>query len=76
MKYALIEGCKQLDSSTVKYDVVAQVHDEIQLETPKRFADYVANTFKQAITTAGEQLEMRIPLAGDSAIGISWAETH
>ena len=76
MKQALIEGCRMLDEAGVQYKVVAQVHDEVQLETPKRYADYVATTFKQAITAAGEQLGMRIPLAGDSHVGINWSETH
>lgn len=76
MKQALVIGCRALDDSPITYKLVAQVHDEVQVETPKRFADHVASTFKQAIVEAGVELGMRIPLAGDSSIGTNWSHTH
>jgi DNA polymerase I-like protein with 3'-5' exonuclease and polymerase domains len=76
MKYALVIASKKLDSMGLPYRLVAQVHDEFQIEVPERYADRVGVVFRNAIKQAGVDLNMRCPLAGDSQTGSSWADTH
>jgi DNA polymerase I-like protein with 3'-5' exonuclease and polymerase domains len=76
MKYALVIASKELDSEGTPYRLVAQVHDEFQIEVPERYAERVGEVFTNAIVKAGEALDMRCPLAGDMNLGSSWADTH
>lgn len=76
MKVALIEFKNLLTSYGIKYRIVANVHDEWQVECRRRDAQVVGTLGKRAIRQAGEKLKVRCPLDGDFAIGKSWAETH
>ena len=76
MKKALVLASDALKESGVPYKLVAQVHDEFQVEAPTEFADLVGATFRQAIIDAGLAFEMRCPLDGEYKIGDTWAETH
>ena len=76
MKYALVIASKDLNDLNLPYRLVAQVHDEFQIEVPERYAERVGAVFTNAIVKAGEHLNMRCPLAGDMNIGSSWADTH
>lgn len=55
---------------------VAHIHDEVQWEVPADRAEEWAQFCKDAIWQAGEMLNFRCPLAGDSRTGRNWAETH
>jgi len=57
---------------------VLMVHDEMQVEVNVSEIDPedVADMACEAITYAGEAFDMLCPMAGDSNIGINWAETH
>lgn len=74
MKQALVLASEALKDK--QYKLVAQVHDEFQIEVPEADAEYVGETFRQAIVQAGLHFNMRCPLDGDYRIGSSWADTH
>tara|TARA_B110000114_G_scaffold166377_1_gene187497 strand:- start:2389 stop:4281 length:1893 start_codon:yes stop_codon:yes gene_type:complete len=60
----------------VGWNYVACVHDELQFTAEPQVADQLGQAFADAIKQAGEDLNMRCPLAGEYMIGDSWAETH
>ena len=76
MKQALVVLCDTLDSLGIPYKLVANVHDEFQIETPEHFAKAVGKQAVKAIQEAGDQLKLRCPLDGEFNIGNNWAETH
>jgi DNA polymerase I-like protein with 3'-5' exonuclease and polymerase domains len=76
MKYALVIACNKLDDIGLPYKLVAQVHDEMQLEVPECYADRVGVIVRNAIKYAGRELNMRCPLAGEAKIGDNWSCTH
>lgn len=55
---------------------VANVHDEVQIESKEDIAEQVAQIAEEAVFRAGEEFGFRCPLAGSSDIGATWAETH
>lgn len=76
MKQALVIAVAKLASYKYPYKLVAQVHDEFQIEAPQEYAVQVGAVFRNAIREAGRQLELRCPLDGEYKIGDTWAETH
>ncbi|MDB9980555.1 DNA polymerase [bacterium] len=78
MKRALIIFSDRLRENGL-YDivrVVANVHDELQVEAPEYLADTVGRMGVQAIRDAGDYYNMRCPLDGEYKVGDSWASTH
>ena len=55
---------------------VANVHDEIQMEVPEHLAEEIGIIAADAIRRAGEELNLKCPLAGSYDIGDSWADSH
>jgi DNA polymerase I-like protein with 3'-5' exonuclease and polymerase domains len=76
MKQALVLAVNRLRKNHVPFKLVAQVHDEFQVEAPEAYADAVGHTFRNSIRRAGECLELRCPLDGEFKVGTSWADTH
>lgn len=76
MKQALRLATERLRRNQVPFKLVAQVHDEFQVEAPEEWAEAVGITFRNAIRRAGEHFEMRCPLDGEYKVGTSWADTH
>lgn len=76
MKQALVLAAKKLDEYGYPYKLVAQVHDEFQVEVPAAYAKRVGVIFRNSIREAGRVFDMRCPLDGEYQIGDSWAETH
>ncbi len=76
MKRALVILNNKLLSSDVDAHVVANVHDEWQIETPAHYADTVGRIGVRSIRIAGETLSLRCPLDGEYRVGNNWAETH
>lgn len=76
MKRALTIAVDKLASYGYPYKLVAQVHDEFQVEVPEEYAERVGVVFRNAIRQAGRDFEMRCPLDGEYQIGDSWADTH
>lgn len=76
MKVAVRNCCHALDRLGVEYKLVAQVHDELQIECAERDAELVGVTARQAIIDAGVELNMRCPMDAEYRIGSNWSETH
>ena len=76
VKQALVLLAESLEKYKIPYKLVANVHDEFQIEVPENFAVTVGKAAVRAIRNAGEVLEMRCPLDGEYKIGNNWAETH
>ena len=76
MKKALVILHEKLTKRRVWFKIVANVHDEWQIETTERYADEVGELGRLAIKEAGEWFDMNCPLDGDYKVGSTWAETH
>ena len=76
MKQALVIATERLQQNGIPYRLVAQVHDEFQVETPEQYGNAVGYTFRNAIRKAGDFFEMRCPLDGEFRAGTTWADTH
>jgi DNA polymerase I-like protein with 3'-5' exonuclease and polymerase domains len=76
MKRALTIAVDKLVRYGYPYKLVAQVHDEFQVEVPEEYAERVGVIFRNAIRQAGRAFDMRCPLDGEYQIGDTWAETH
>ena len=73
MKKALV-----LFNSWLSEDVkiVANIHDEWQVECDENDGDVVGKFGVTAITKAGDHFKMKCPLTGEYKIGTNWSETH
>jgi len=76
MKKALVIFEKKLLQEKVFFKMVANVHDEIQIETKPEYAEFVGKSAVQSIREAGEHFRLRCPLDGEYKIGKSWRDTH
>lgn len=76
MKKALILFHKRLQSRGIWFKLVANVHDEIQVETREQDAEVVGQTGVWAIEEAGKYFKMNCPLDGEYKVGNNWKETH
>ena len=76
MKKALTLLNLDLKLNTIDAKIVANIHDEWQIEVKESQADYVGRAGVQAIKDASEYYKMRCPLDGEYKIGDSWYETH
>jgi DNA polymerase I-like protein with 3'-5' exonuclease and polymerase domains len=76
MKKALVIAEKKLEGYGYPYKLVAQVHDEMQMEVPEAYAERVGICVRNSIRQAGRDLGLRCPLDGDYMIGDNWSETH
>lgn len=55
---------------------VLYVHDEVSYECDEEVAEEVGQMIVKAIELAGKKLKFKLPLAGESKTGATWAETH
>ena len=76
MKKALTLLHLDLQLNVIDAKIVANIHDEWQIEVKESQADYVGRAGVQAIKEAGEYYNMRCPLDGEYKIGENWYETH
>jgi DNA polymerase-1 len=58
------------------YGYVANVHDEVQIETIPEIAEAVGAAFAACVAEAAPRLNFKCQLAGLAQIGLNWAETH
>ena len=75
-KQWLIESQKQVVKQGIDAKLVAFVHDETQWDCAEKDSERLAEVLVKAAETAGEQLGFRLPVAAESAIGKTWADTH
>ena len=76
MKQALVLLDYHITKRGLDAHFVVNVHDEFQLEVAEKDAETVAWLAASCIAAAGKQLGFSCPMAGKSAIGNNWAETH
>jgi DNA polymerase I-like protein with 3'-5' exonuclease and polymerase domains len=76
MKMALVICCDELEKQGIEYKMVANVHDEFQIEVRKGTEEQVMRIAVESIVQAGVVLGLRVPLAGEAKTGQSWAGTH
>jgi hypothetical protein len=76
MKKALVLFHNELTKAKLDAKMVANVHDEMQLECSEEDAERVGKMGVEAIKAAGEALGLRCPLDGEYKVGKSWKETH
>jgi DNA polymerase I-like protein with 3'-5' exonuclease and polymerase domains len=76
MKQAVVVLHKKLRKSKIDFKMVANVHDEWQIEVEEKRAEEAGILGKEAIKEAGIILNMRCPLDGEFKVGNSWKETH
>ena len=76
MKKALVILETTLRKYNVPFKMVANVHDEWQIETSPEFANRIGIAGVNAIKQAGVFYQMRCPLDGEYKIGNNWKETH
>lgn len=60
----------------VDFKLVAQVHDEWQIECRPEDADFIGKSCVNAMVFAGEVLQLNCPLDGEYRVGTSWCDTH
>ena len=75
-KQWLVESQRQVVKQGIDAKLVAFVHDETQWDCAGKDAEKLAGVLVKAAETAGEQLGFRLPVAAESAIGTTWADTH
>ena len=76
MKKALVLFYGKVQRNGWPVTLVANVHDEVQLETTKEYADTVGQAFVDSIREAGEHFKLRCPLTGEYKYGANWGQTH
>ena len=76
MKKALVLFERHLLREKLFFKLVANVHDEIQIETKPEMADIVGKLAVQSIREAGEHFQLRCPLDGEYKYGRTWRDTH
>jgi DNA polymerase-1 len=76
MKKALVIAVAKLRDYNYPYKLVAQVHDELQLEVPTEYATRVGVVVRNSIKQAGVEYNLRCPLDGEFRTGLNWADTH
>ena len=76
MKEALVLLEHSLWLKRIDAKIVANVHDEWQIECRPSVAEKVGELGVQAIIQAGKNLNLNCPLDGDYNIGDGWHETH
>ena len=76
MKKALIILSDMLQFQTIPAKIVANIHDEWQIEVPESHANGVGALAVRCIEQASTEYNLRCPLTGEFNIGDSWYETH
>jgi len=74
MKQALVNWVEAADD--IDYKLVANVHDEWQVEVSPSDADRLGRIMIEGIEQAGQLLCPNVPFTGEAKVGKTWAETH
>ena len=76
MKRGLIILNDMLQDSDVDANIVANVHDEWQVETWHEDVDRLGEMAVNAIRQAGDYYKLNCPLDAEYKVGENWSETH
>ena len=75
-KQWLVQITKNLRAKKIPYKLVAWVHDEVQLETPREYGDIVGEVVVHSAAQAGEILKFRCPVGAEYGVAENWAGSH
>lgn len=75
-KQWLIEIDHLLKQENLDAQVIAWVHDEVQIQTRKGEEDVVGDIARRAAQKAGEAYSFRCPIEAEYAHGATWGDTH
>ena len=75
-KQWLVQITKNLRAKKIPYKLVAWVHDEVQLETPREYGDIVGKVVVHSAAQAGEILKFRCPVGAEYGVAENWAGSH
>ena len=77
VKTAVVNAFKMFKEENLEVDMLALVHDEVQVQTQpqnvKRVKEILAFSFGEYIT---KTLNLNIEMSGDAKEGLNWNETH
>lgn len=76
MKKALAIFYNKVKANEWPVRLVANVHDEWQMEVRPGYEDIVGKAAVESIKEAGEHFKLRCPLAGEYKYGKTWKDTH
>ncbi len=60
----------------IPHEMMAWVHDELQVACPPEYADEVGKLLVQSALDAGERLRFAMPVDAEYQIGKDWSECH
>ena len=67
---------KENDFTNTDVNMVAHIHDELQIESKSSLADAVGKLAVESVKEAGEHFKIRVPINSKYKIGKKWSETH
>ena len=76
MKKALVLLTNKIKVNNIDATVVANIHDEWQIQVKESQADLVGQMGVDAIEEAADHFKLRCPLTGQYKVGSDWSETH
>ena len=76
VKQATIFLNEIIKRESLDVNMVAHIHDEMQLQTKEDITDYVGQKAVQSIQNTKEFFNFRCELDGEYKIGNNWADTH
>ena len=60
----------------IPHDLMAWVHDELQVSCPAEYADQVGELLVKAANDAGDRLGFAMPVDAEYQVGKDWSECH
>ena len=66
----------QCGLKTNDVQMVAHIHDELQLQSTNSLADKIGKLAVQSVKEAGEHFKIRLPITAKYKIGKNWSQTH
>ncbi len=75
-KQWLVEVDRQIKEQGIDAQVIAWVHDELQIQVKKGYEDAIGDIARRSAETAGKAFNFKCPIAADYAIGQTWRDTH
>ena len=67
---------KENDFTNNDVNMVAHIHDELQIESKSSLADSIGKLAVKSVQEAGEHFKIRLPVTAKYKIGKNWSETH
>jgi DNA polymerase I-like protein with 3'-5' exonuclease and polymerase domains len=76
MKWAMVILDEWIDQYNLDAPKVIDMHDEGQHEVRLDHVQLFRTLAPLSIVTAGQMLQLNVPLAGEAKVGLNWAHTH